>query len=126
VSHCAIVQQNGELTVFRSSDLTVDLVRRVVTVHGASVKLSPHEYDLLRLLVKHAGKVLPHQFVLKGLWGGDGDVQYIRIYIRQLRQKIEPDPKRPVHIVTEPGLGYRMQVLDYPLKNGLACGIVVR
>jgi len=106
------LQEEGERPVFHSGDLTVDLVRRIVTVRGAEVKLSPREYDLLRLLVAHAGKVLTHRFMLREVWGGDGDVQYLRIYVRQLRQKIEPDPERPLHIVTETGVGYRLRMLD--------------
>jgi two-component system KDP operon response regulator KdpE len=106
------LMQQGELPVFHSGDLSVDLVRRTVTVRGAEVKLSPREYDLLRLLVAHAGKVLTHRMMLREVWGGDGDVQYLRIYIRQLRQKIEPDPERPSHIATETGVGYRLRLLD--------------
>ena len=103
------LQQQGERPLFRSGGLTVDLVRRIVTVRGTEVKLSPREYDLLRLLVAHAGKVLTHRFILKEVWGGETDVQYLRIYIRQLRQKIEPDPERPWHIMTETGVGYRLR-----------------
>lgn len=103
------LQQQGERPLFRSGALSVDLVRRIVTAQGAEVKLSPREYDLLRLLVAHAGKVLTHRFILKEVWGGDTDVQYLRIYIRQLRQKIEPDPERPHHILTETGVGYRLR-----------------
>jgi len=106
------LMQQGELPVFHSGDLSVDLVRRTVTVRGAEVKLSPREYDLLRLLVAHAGKVLTHRMMLREVWGGEGDVQYLRIYIRQLRQKIEPDPERPTHIATETGVGYRLRILD--------------
>jgi two-component system KDP operon response regulator KdpE len=106
------LMQQGELPVFHSGDLSVDLVRRTVTVRGAEVKLSPREYDLLRLLVAHAGKVLTHRMMLREVWGGEGDVQYLRIYIRQLRQKIEPDPERPTHIATETGVGYRLRLLD--------------
>ena len=106
------LQQQGERPLFRSGDLTVDLVRRIVTVRGEEVKLSPREYDLLRLLVAHAGKVLTHRFILKEVWGGETDIQYLRIYIRQLRQKIEPDPERPRHILTETGVGYRLRTPD--------------
>ncbi|KAA0594538.1 two-component system KDP operon response regulator KdpE [Azospirillum lipoferum] len=106
------LQQQGERPLFRSGDLTVDLVRRIVTVRGEDVKLSPREYDLLRLLVGHAGKVLTHRFILKEVWGGETDIQYLRIYIRQLRQKIEPDPERPHHILTETGVGYRLRTPD--------------
>ncbi len=106
------LQQQGERQVFRSGDLTVDVVRRIVTSHGEEVKLSPREYDLLRLLVAHAGKVLTHKFILRNVWGTDTDVQYLRIYIRALRQKIEREPDRPQHIVTETGVGYRLRVSD--------------
>jgi two-component system KDP operon response regulator KdpE len=104
-----MLQQQGEQAVFHSGDLTVDLVRRVVTVRGQEVKFSPREYDVLRLLVQHAGKVLTHKVILHEVWGGDTDVQYLRIYIRVLRQKIEPDPARPTHIITETGVGYRLR-----------------
>jgi two-component system KDP operon response regulator KdpE len=87
-------------------------VRRLVTVRGAEVKLSPREYDLLRLLVAHAGKVLIHKFILREVWGSETDVQYLRIYVRALRQKIEPDPERPQHILTEQGVGYRLRAAD--------------
>jgi two-component system, OmpR family, KDP operon response regulator KdpE len=76
------------------------------------VKFSPREYDVLRLLIAHAGKVLTHRFILREVWGGDSDVQYLRIYIRALRQKIERDPERPRHILTETGVGYRLAVQD--------------
>ena len=104
------LQQAGEAPVFRSGDLAVDLVRRVVTVRGEPVKLSPREYALLRLLVQHAGKVLTHRMILKEVWDGDADVQYLRGYMRQLRQKLEAEPERPQHILTEPGVGYRLAI----------------
>jgi two-component system KDP operon response regulator KdpE len=106
------LQQQGELPVFRSGDLSVDLVRRIVTVRGKEEKFSPREYEVLRLLVAHAGKVLTHRLMLREIWGADADVQYLRIYIRALRQKIERDPERPEHILTETGVGYRLRVLD--------------
>jgi two-component system, OmpR family, KDP operon response regulator KdpE len=106
------LQQHGEKAIFRSGDLTVDLVRRIVTVRGQEVKFSPREYDVLRLLVAHAGKVLTHRFLLHEVWGGDVDVQYLRIYVRALRQKIEVEPERPAHILTETGVGYRLRVQD--------------
>ena len=106
------LQQQGEKPIFKSGDLTVDLVRRVVTVRGEEVKFSPREYDLLRLLVAHAGRVLTHKFVLKEVWGGNTDVQYLRIYIRTLRQKIEADPDQPQLILTEQGVGYRLKGPD--------------
>lgn len=106
------LQQQGEKPIFKSGDLAVDLVRRIVTVAGQEVKLSPREYELLRLLIAHAGKVLTHKFLLHEVWGGDGDVQYLRIYIRALRQKIEANPERPQYIITEQGVGYRLRLLD--------------
>jgi two-component system, OmpR family, KDP operon response regulator KdpE len=106
------LQRQGERAIFRIGDLSVDLVRRVVTVRGQEVKFSPREYEVLRLLVAHAGKVLTHRFMLHEVWGGDVDVQYLRIYIRALRQKIEVDPERPVHILTETGVGYRLRAPD--------------
>jgi two-component system KDP operon response regulator KdpE len=106
------LQQQGEKPVFKSGDLTVDLVRRIVNVRGTDVKLSPREYDLLRILVMHAGKVLTHRFILHEVWGTETDVQYLRIYIRALRQKIEADPDRPQMIVTEQGVGYRLRAAD--------------
>jgi two-component system KDP operon response regulator KdpE len=102
------LQQEGERPLFKSGDLTVDLVRRIVTVKSEEVKLTPREYDLLRLLVSHAGKVLTHKFILHQVWGGEADVQYLRIYVRTLRQKLEPDPEQPSLILTEQGVGYRL------------------
>ncbi len=87
-------------------------MRRIVTVSGHDVKLTPREYDLLRLLAAHAGKVLTHKFILREVWGTETDVQYLRIYIRTLRQKIEADPEQPRLIVTEQGVGYRLRAAD--------------
>ncbi len=103
------LQQEGEKPLFQAGDLGVDLVRRVVTVRNEEVKLSPREYEVLRLLVAHAGKVLTHDFILREIWGSNADVQYLRIYIRALRQKIEADPARPSHILTVTGVGYRLR-----------------
>jgi two-component system KDP operon response regulator KdpE len=106
------LQQQGERPAFRCGELAADLVRRIVTIGGAEVKLTPKEYDLLRLLIAHAGKVLTHNFIMRNLWGGGGDVQYLRIYIRALRQKIEEDPAQPRYILTETGVGYRLRAPD--------------
>jgi len=103
------LQQEGERPVFRSGDLTVDLVRRIVTAHNEEVKLTPREYDVLRLLIAHAGKVLTHKFILREVWGTETDVQYLRMYVRTLRQKIELDPAQPKLILTEQGVGYRLK-----------------
>lgn len=106
------LQVQGERPVFRAGDLSVDLVRRIVRLQDAEVKLSPKEYDLLRLLVQHAGKVLTHKFLLGELWDHNTDAQYLRVYVRQLRQKIEADPERPEFILTETGIGYRLRAPD--------------
>src|SRR5580704_8328040 len=105
-------QAQGESPVFVSGDLAVDLVRRHVTRGGQEVKLSPKEFDLLRHLVTHAGKVLTHRHLLREVWGPAqaDEVQYLRVFIRGLRQKLEPDPTRPTHILTELGVGYRLQL----------------
>jgi two-component system KDP operon response regulator KdpE len=103
------LQIHGERPVFRLGDLSVDLVRRIVKVGEKDIKLSPKEYDLLRLLVQHAGKVLTHKFLMGELWDALTDTQYLRVYVRQLRQKIEADPERPNYVLTETGIGYRMR-----------------
>ncbi|PWE54292.1 DNA-binding response regulator [Metarhizobium album] len=103
------LQTQGEKPVFQTGDLSVDLVRRIVKVEGKEVKLSPKEYDILRVLVQHAGKVLTHRFLLEQVWDGLTDVQYLRVYVRQLRQKIEKAPDQPRYILTETGVGYRLQ-----------------
>jgi two-component system, OmpR family, KDP operon response regulator KdpE len=106
------LQIHGERPVFRLGDLSVDLVRRIVKVRDKDIKLSPKEYDLLRLLVQHAGKVLTHRFLLGELWNDLTDAQYLRVYVRQLRQKIETDPERPQYVLTETGVGYRLRAPD--------------
>jgi two-component system KDP operon response regulator KdpE len=106
------LQTHGEPPIFRVADLSVDLVRRIVRLKGKEVKLSPKEYDLLRVLVQHAGKVLTHRFLLNELWATPIDAQYLRVYVRQLRNKIEPDPARPRYILTETGIGYRLKAPD--------------
>jgi two-component system KDP operon response regulator KdpE len=105
-------QAQGELPVFVSGDLSIDLVRRHVSRAGHEVKLSPKEFELLRHLVAHAGKVLTHRYLLREVWGPAHaeEVQYLRVFIRGLRQKLEDDPTRPKHILTELGVGYRLQL----------------
>jgi two-component system KDP operon response regulator KdpE len=105
-------QAQGERPLFTSGDLSIDLVRRRVTRAGREVKLSPKEFELLRHLVAHAGKVLTHRQLLREVWGPAQaeEVQYLRVFIRGLRQKLEPDPTRPTHILTELGVGYRLQL----------------
>ena len=106
------LQTQGERPIFRVGDLSVDLVRRLVKVDNLQVKLSPKEYELLRVLVQHAGKVLTHKFLLRELWDDLTDAQYLRVYVRQIRQKIEPDPERPQYLLTETGIGYRLRAPD--------------
>jgi two-component system KDP operon response regulator KdpE len=97
--------------VFTSDDLTVDLARRQVTVAGREVQLTPTEYDLLRVLVMNAGKVLTHRQLLREVWGMgyEQEMHMLRVNISNLRRKIEPDPTRPHYILTEPGVGYRLR-----------------
>jgi two-component system KDP operon response regulator KdpE len=102
----------GERPIFKLGDLSVDLVRRIVKIRDEVVKLSPKEYELLRIMVQHAGRVLTHKFLLNALWSTLIDPQYLRVYVRQLRQKIEPDPARPQFILTETGIGYRLRAPD--------------
>jgi two-component system, OmpR family, KDP operon response regulator KdpE len=105
-------QVQGELPLFSSGDLVVDLVRRRVTRGEHEIKLTPKEFDLLHHLVTHAGKVLTHRQLLREIWGPahSEDVQYLRVLIRGLRQKLEPDASRPTHLLTETGVGYRLQL----------------
>ncbi|MBV8186442.1 MAG: response regulator transcription factor [Alphaproteobacteria bacterium] len=103
------LQQQGAERTFSSGDLNVDLVRRLVRKGAEDVKLSPKEYDILEQLVIHAGKVLTHKHLLREVWRDESvDPQYLRVYVRQLRQKIEADPSTPRHVLTEPGVGYRL------------------
>jgi two-component system KDP operon response regulator KdpE len=92
--------------------LTIDLGRRAVIVDEQEVQLTPTEYDVLRVLATHAGRVLTHQQLLRQVWGVgyDQEVHILRVNISNLRRKIEPDPSRPTYVVTEPGVGYRLRV----------------
>ena len=103
------LQVQGAEPVFTSGDLTVDLTRRLVMSRSEEVRLSNKEWDILRLLVVHAGQVLTHRAIMQEVWGPKVDVQYLRIYVRQLRQKLEQVPERPRHILTETGVGYRLR-----------------
>jgi two-component system KDP operon response regulator KdpE len=90
--------------------LRIDVPERAVTVDGARVKLSPHEFDLLRVLAQNEGKLLTHRALLREVWGPAYQVEahYLHVYVSQLRRKIEPDPSSPPYILTEPGAGYRL------------------
>ena len=100
--------------VFTSGDLIADLNQREIKVNGEAVSLTPTEYDLLRTFIKHAGKVLTHRQLLRMVWGDayENDTHILQVNISNLRQKIEKDPARPVHIVTEPGVGYRLKISE--------------
>jgi two-component system KDP operon response regulator KdpE len=100
-----------EVSIFKSGDLIVDLTARVVTRGGRELKLSATEYALLRLFVRHPGRVLTHRYILREIWGPKSEEhrQYLRVYITHLRQKIEADPSAPSSIKTEPGVGYRFE-----------------
>jgi len=96
------------------ADLWIDLARRQVKVAGTEIHLTPTEYDLLKILISNAGKVVTHRQILTSLWGNNGQesAQYLRIYISQLRKKIETDPNQPKYILTEPGVGYRLAMVE--------------
>jgi len=100
--------------VFTSGNLKVDLSKRLVTMVGHDVSLTPNEYGLLRVLVTHAGKVLTHRHLLREVWGAEyGDeLHMLHVNISNLRRKIEPDPTRPQLIITEPGVGYRLRISE--------------
>ncbi len=99
------------LPSFASSELSIDFDKRLVTVQGRPVRLTPKEFDLLRYLVSNQGRPLPHRRLLQAVWGPDyGDeTEYLRVFINQLRKKIEPDPHNPRYIHTEPWVGYRFE-----------------
>ena len=103
-------EQHSEPPVFRTGQLVVDLAERRVSLAGKELSFTATEYNLLRLLVRHAGKILTHRFLLREIWGPNAENQnhYLRVYIARLREKLEPDPSRPALLLTEPGIGYRL------------------
>jgi two-component system KDP operon response regulator KdpE len=107
---------------FASGDLRVDLSARRVTVRGEEVRLTPTEYRLLRLFLIRADKTLTHRQLLAEIWGpqATASTQYLHVFIRQLRRKLEPDPSRPRHLVTEPGIGYRFRTQPVTEATGSA------
>ncbi|MBZ4687871.1 MAG: two-component system, OmpR family, operon response regulator KdpE [Clostridia bacterium] len=109
--HAAKTEDEPVLTI---GELTIDLAHRLVTVGGQPIKLTPTEYDILKNLALHAGRVLTHQQLLRSIWGKEYQEEnhYLRVYIGQLRRKIEPDPTQPTYIITEPGVGYRLMAKD--------------
>jgi len=108
----AVLRRAGPATepVVQIGDLRVDLEKRAVTADGNDVHLTPHEFDLLRVLAQNEGKLLTHQTLLREVWGlaYQRESSYLHVYVSQLRRKIEPDPARPRYILTEPGAGYRL------------------
>lgn len=110
----------GERALFAVGDLSIDLVKRAVKLGGQDVRLSRKEYDLLRYLVAHAGRVLTHQQLLREVWGAAHihDNHYLRVYVGHLRHKLETDPARPIYILTEPGVGYRFADAEDLIRAG--------
>ncbi|TXH37670.1 MAG: response regulator transcription factor [Rhodospirillaceae bacterium] len=108
------LQEQGHGPVFQNGDLSIDFLQRSVKLRGTELRLSRREYDLLRFLAEHAGKVITHQQLLTAVWGEAhrNDVEYLRVYVRQLRQKLEDDPQQPVYLQTEPGVGYRLRLVE--------------
>lgn len=111
--HVTSISAGGDEGVFSVADLKVDMIHRKVTVSGSEVHLTPIEYRLLTVLIKHAGKVLTHQLLLKEVWGPNyvERAHYLRIYMGILRHKLEKDPARPRFLLTEVGVGYRLAVV---------------
>jgi two-component system KDP operon response regulator KdpE len=110
--HAQQAADASEEPIFEVGDLKVDLTRRQVTMANEEVHLTPIEYNLLKTLVQHAGKVVTQTQLLKEVWGPaySAESHYLRVYMSQLRRKIEIDPARPRYLLTEPGVGYRLKV----------------
>lgn len=102
----------GAAAVFRTGELAVDVEHRLVTVAGREVRLTPTEYDLMRAFIAHPNKVLTATMLLRAVWGADygSEAHYLHVYVARLRRKVEPDPKQPRYLKTEPGVGYRLVV----------------
>lgn len=114
--------QTGQASpVYSSGGLVVDLATRKVGLDGKEIRLTVTEYELLKCLIKHRGKVLTHSQILTEVWGPKSveHIQYLRVYIGHLRQKLELDPNKPRLIVTEPGVGYRMQNIEMAVTESL-------
>jgi two-component system KDP operon response regulator KdpE len=105
--------QPKDTPIYKIGDLMVDMIHRMVTVHDEPVTLTPTEYDILRILVQHVGKVLTHRQLLRTVWGNayENETHLLRVNMSNLRRKIEPDASRPTYILTEPGVGYRLKEL---------------
>ncbi len=107
------------LPTLETPDLKIDFAKRIVMVRGNNVRLTPKEFELLRHLVANQGKAIPHRRLLQAVWGPDygHETEYLRVFINQLRKKVEPDPSEPRYIVTEPWLGYRFELPQEPAKK---------
>ena len=108
------IQAEEDEPVYVVDELTVDMARRLVSLKGVEVDLTPTEYDILRMLVQHAGRVLTHRQILREIWGApyETETHLLRVNMSNLRRKIEPDPNQPMYIVTEPGVGYRLKASE--------------
>jgi two-component system, OmpR family, KDP operon response regulator KdpE len=106
------LQRQGVAPVFRNDELVIDLVRRRIMRSSVDIHLSRTEFSILQLLTLHAGKVLTHGQIINEIWGGQRNIEYLRVYMRQLRKRIEIDPHNPQYIVTVPGVGYRLLTAD--------------
>ncbi len=106
------IAPHGDDPVFQTNGLKVDLAHRLVTVADREIKLTPTEYSILKYLIAHAGKVVTQRELLRAVWGTEyqNESHYVRVYVGQLRRKLEQDPARPRYILTEPGVGYRLRV----------------
>ena len=106
--------EKKEKIIFSDDYLSIDVDERKVEVNGEKLKLTPREFRLLALLIENAGRVMTHQKVLENVWGWEylDDVDYVRIYVSHVRQKIEPDPSQPRYILTEPGVGYSFHKIE--------------
>jgi two-component system KDP operon response regulator KdpE len=119
----AITQEAGEPEL-TNGEIRMDLVRHEVFIRGEKTMFTPKEYELLRYFMMHRGKMLTHKQILKDVWGpahGE-DMQYLRVYVSQVREKIERDPSGPTYIITEPGIGYRMETLSNASASTAASG----
>jgi two-component system KDP operon response regulator KdpE len=112
--HAAMASGGAADPVLRVGPLVLDRARRIVTLDGAEVRLTPLEYGMLSVLARHAGKVVTHRQLLRDVWGPSYAEQthYLRVHMAQLRRKLEKDPARPQLLTTEPGVGYRLRELD--------------
>jgi len=106
------LQRQGAAPVFRNGELMIDLVHRRIMRGSVDIKLSPTEFAILRFLVFHAGKVLTHDQILREIWNSRRNIDYLRVYVRQLRKRIEIDPHNPQYIITVPGVGYQLLTAD--------------